>query len=119
MSQFSADQTPEGIVFAFIYFEKDTAAFMACQFPVCLPVLQHKVYLTDTFILQLIYVSGEHLARVEPKRTKHMQRITQPQIYNWFGDMAMPFFRGGRDYTYLPGDRSCTPRYTRGIWPPY
>jgi hypothetical protein len=48
-----------------------------------------------------------------------MQRITQPQIYNWFGDMRMPFFRGGRDYTYLPGDPSCTPRYTRGIWPPY
>ncbi|KAI4748642.1 hypothetical protein E4T50_01070 [Aureobasidium sp. EXF-12298] len=98
--EFSADQTPEGIVFAFIYFEKDTAAVMACQFP-------------------LIYVSGEHLARVEPKRTKHMQRITQPHIYNWFGDMSMPFFRGGRDYTYLPGDPSCTPRYTRGIWPPY
>ncbi|KAK6008240.1 hypothetical protein QM012_000143 [Aureobasidium pullulans] len=92
----------KGIAFAFIYYEKSNAAVMACQFPYA-------------------YVSGEHLSRVEPKRKRHTPPPTQPQIYNYFDDMDgdMPFSPGGRDYTYMPGDPSYTPRYMRGNWPPY
>ncbi|KAG9700234.1 hypothetical protein KCU95_g778, partial [Aureobasidium melanogenum] len=92
----------KGITFAFIFFEKPHAATMACQFP-------------------CVYVSGEHLSRVEPKRKRHVPRPTLPQIYNYFDDMDgdMPFSRGGRDYTYKSGDSSYTPRYMRGNWPPY
>jgi hypothetical protein len=55
------------------------------------------------------------------KRTKHIRRPTQPHIYNYFGDMSggMPFFGGGRDYTYVSGDSRYTPRSMRSNWPPY
>lgn len=94
---------------------------MACQFPVSQSVLVNtsNVYLHP--VLQYAYVSGEHLSRVEPKRKRHVNRPIMPQIYNYFDDMDgdMPFFRGGRDYTYMPGDPSYTPRSMRDNWPPY
>ena len=74
---------------------------------------------TDTFALQLTYISGEHLARVEPKRTKHMNRVNQLQTYNYFSSMPLPFFRGGRDYTYIPNDPRYTPRSMPDFWPRY
>ena len=53
-------------------------------------------------MLQLTYVCGEHLARVEPKRIKHRQRpYAGYQAYNWFSNLPLPFFRDGRQYTCL------------------
>jgi hypothetical protein len=94
---------------------------MACQLPVSHQLYPIQCVFTNLFLLQLTFVSGEHLARVEMKRTKHIRRPTQPHIYNYFGDMSggMPFFGGGRDYTYVSGDSRYTPRSMRSNWPPY
>ncbi|KAI4851488.1 hypothetical protein E4T44_02103 [Aureobasidium sp. EXF-8845] len=90
------------LAYAFIYFEKDDAAVMACQYP-------------------LIFVRENHRVRVQPKRTKYMRRIAQPQIHNIFRDTSGDtlFFPPGPQYTYRPGNPSCTPRFTRWNWPRY
>jgi len=71
-------------------------------------------------MLQLTYVCGEHLARVEPKRIKHRQRpYAGYQAYNWFSNLPLPFFRDGRQYTYFHGNSRYTPRSWGNDWSPY
>jgi hypothetical protein len=94
---------------------------MACQYPVSHQLAPTQKILTDTFLLQLIFVRENHRARVQPKRTKYMRRVAQPQIHNIFRDTSGDtlFFPPGPQYTYRPGNPSCTPRFTRWNWPRY
>jgi hypothetical protein len=109
------------MAYAFIYFEKDAAAVMACQYPVSHQLHSTQKIRTDTFLPQLIFIRENHRARVQPKRSKYMRRIAQPQIHNIVRDASGDtlFFSPLPQYTYRPGHSSCTPRSMRSNWPRY